>query len=75
MFERQFKEGDRVGKLPEKGEFIGLDANNYSFDFWSFEGVRVHSTDIIGEDKFPNTKESGVITIVIRCSSLWTPFY
>ncbi len=75
VFERKFREGDRVGDLPTKSEITVLDAGEYYFSWWAFNGVRVNSTDIIGEKKFPETLESGVITLKIKCSAYWTPFY
>ncbi len=75
VFKRKFREGDRIGKLPEKGDISVPENNEYYFSCWAFKGVTVHSSDIVGETKFGNTYASGEISIVIKCSSSWTPFF
>ncbi len=73
VFKKTFKEGDRIGKLPDK---VNFNNDEYSFSHWATStGVKVNEADIVNETKFPGTRESGVIYIYVKLSYNWTPFY
>lgn len=75
VFKSTFKEGDRIGDLPdEKG--VSFKDSDYSFSHWATStGIPVNPSDIINEKKFPRTREKGEIYIYVKLSSNWTPFY
>ena len=75
VFKKTFKEGDRIGTLPDKS-VVSFDNSDYSFSHWATNtGSKVNASDIVNEKKFPGTRESGVIYIYVKLSYNWTPFY
>lgn len=79
IFEKTFKEGERLGDLPTK-DYVKLsdrDSDEYRFSHWAINktGVKVTSADIVNEKKFPGSREGGVIELSIKLSTTWTPFY
>ena len=75
VFKKTFKEGDRIGTLPDKNA-VSFENGDYSFSHWATNtGSKVNASDIVNEKKFPGTRESGVIYIYVKLSYNWTPFY
>ncbi len=76
VFERIFKEGERIGELPFKEHMI-LDDGDYKFSSWAVNGsgIKVTSADIVNETKFEGSKESGIIELYIKIARLWSPVY
>ena len=57
-----------------------INSSDYYFSAWRYyygdnRRVTVKGGTLINEKTFPNSYESGVITLVAHCFSYWTPFY
>ena len=67
-----YKEGDSLPDLPRPTTH---DEDEYAFSSWKYNSLKKTPGMVLNEDNFPGSTASGVITLVVACYALWTPFY